>query len=175
MSVDKREGVTTLTSDKSSSIGLTRCLNPPGRWWKTSLRTLILLTSRWRQSGKKVLASTVLYVLLRTKETLKGTRKFAFCCFLIGWPAGLCKSGDVVYIGWPISPSYMSPNAGGGGELRGSQPVSTAVYRSPNIHWRSDSIFNLWCTRCSGTGLRYRMPECRFNLQPERRKSNERG
>ncbi len=26
---------------------------------------------------------------------------------------------DVVYLGWPIAPSYMSPNAGGGGELRG--------------------------------------------------------
>ncbi len=25
---------------------------------------------------------------------------------------------DVVYLGWPIVPSYMSPNAGGGGELR---------------------------------------------------------
>ncbi len=28
--------------------------------------------------------------------------------------------GDVVYLGWPIAPSYMSPNAGGGGTgLRG--------------------------------------------------------
>ncbi len=26
---------------------------------------------------------------------------------------------DVVYLGWPIAPSYASPNAGGGGELRG--------------------------------------------------------
>ncbi len=26
---------------------------------------------------------------------------------------------DVVYLSWPIAPSYMSPNAGGGGELRG--------------------------------------------------------
>jgi hypothetical protein len=26
---------------------------------------------------------------------------------------------DVVYLGWPIAPSYMSPSAGGGGELRG--------------------------------------------------------
>ncbi len=26
---------------------------------------------------------------------------------------------DVVYLGWPIAPSNMSPNAGGGGELRG--------------------------------------------------------
>jgi hypothetical protein len=26
---------------------------------------------------------------------------------------------DVVYLGWPIAPSYISPNALGGGELRG--------------------------------------------------------
>ncbi len=26
---------------------------------------------------------------------------------------------DVVYLGWPIAPSYMSPNVGGGGEFRG--------------------------------------------------------
>ncbi len=38
---------------------------------------------------------------------------------------------DVVYLGWPIAPSYMSPNAGVGGELRGSQSMSIAVHRSP--------------------------------------------
>ncbi len=32
-------------------------------------------------------------------------------------PTGLHR--DIVYLGWPIAPSYMSPNAGGGGELRG--------------------------------------------------------
>jgi hypothetical protein len=46
---------------------------------------------------------------------------------------------------WQIAPSYMSPNARGGGGLRpaGSQPMSTAVHRSPNKRWRSNSIFNL--------------------------------
>ncbi len=33
---------------------------------------------------------------------------------------------DVVYLGWPKAPSYMSPIAGGGGVAR-SQPMSTAV------------------------------------------------
>jgi hypothetical protein len=53
---------------------------------------------------------------------------------------------DVVYLGWPIAPSYMSPNAGGvgGGGIVGSQPMSTAVHRSPNKLWRSNSIFK-WC------------------------------
>jgi hypothetical protein len=41
--------------------------------------------------------------------------------------------GDVVYLGWPIAPSYMSPNAGGGGggRFRASQPMSTAVHMEP--------------------------------------------
>ncbi len=38
----------------------------------------------------------------------------------------------------------MSPNAG----VAGSQPMSTAVHRSPNKLWRSNSIFNL-CLRPS--------------------------
>ncbi len=34
---------------------------------------------------------------------------------------------------------------GEGGAAR-SQPMSTAVHMSPNKLWRSNSIFNLWCT-----------------------------
>jgi hypothetical protein len=37
----------------------------------------------------------------------------------------------------------MSPDAGGGGEVAGSQPMSTAVHRSPIKLWRSNSIFKL--------------------------------
>jgi hypothetical protein len=37
----------------------------------------------------------------------------------------------------------ISPNAGEGGELKGSQPMSTAVHKSPNKLWRSNSILNL--------------------------------
>jgi hypothetical protein len=47
----------------------------------------------------------------------------------------------VVCLGWPIALSYMSPNPGGG-EVAGSQPMSTAVHRSPI--WRFNSIFNQW-------------------------------
>jgi hypothetical protein len=50
---------------------------------------------------------------------------------------------DDVCLCWPIARSYMSPNAGGGG-VAGSQPMSTAVHRSPNKLWRSNAIFNLW-------------------------------
>jgi hypothetical protein len=35
------------------------------------------------------------------------------------------------------------PNAGEGGVAE-SQPMGTAVHRSPNKLWRSNSIFNLW-------------------------------
>ncbi len=34
---------------------------------------------------------------------------------------------DVVYLGWPIAPSYKSPNAG----VVESQPMSTAVHMEP--------------------------------------------
>ncbi len=39
---------------------------------------------------------------------------------------------DVVCLGGPIAPSYMSPTAGGGG-VGGSQPMSTAVEISLHI------------------------------------------
>ncbi len=39
---------------------------------------------------------------------------------------------DVVYLGWPIAPSYNEPKCGGGGAkgIAGSQPMSTAVPRA---------------------------------------------
>jgi hypothetical protein len=46
-------------------------------------------------------------------------------------PAQRSAQRDVVYFGRPIAPSYMSPNAGGGGVAE-SQPMSTVVPRSPN-------------------------------------------
>jgi hypothetical protein len=42
------------------------------------------------------------------------------------------------------------PKCGGRGGFAGSQPVSTAVHRSPNKLWRSNSIFNLWRGEISG-------------------------
>ncbi len=56
------------------------------------------------------------------------------------WTRG--SQRDVVYLGWPIAPSYMSPMRGGG-ELRGlSQWVQMYTW-SPNKLWSSNSIFNL--------------------------------
>jgi len=62
-------------------------------------------------------------------------------CICILHPEQGLQSG-VAYLGWPITPSYVSPNAGGGS--CGSQTMSTAVYRSPNKLCRSNSIFNLY-------------------------------
>ncbi len=72
---------------------------------------------------------------------------------------------DVVYLGWPIAPSYMSPKFGGREGVGGSQPMSTAVHRSPNKLWRSNSKFNLWFPptqwnlrggRCSSVNYKYK-------------------
>ncbi len=50
----------------------------------------------------------------------------------------------VVYLGWPIAPSYMSPNAEEGGWVRGlSQGVRYSSHRSPNKLWRYNSVLNL--------------------------------
>ncbi len=38
---------------------------------------------------------------------------------------------DVVYLGWPIAPLYMSPHVEGVRGLRWSQPMSTAVHMEP--------------------------------------------
>ncbi len=38
---------------------------------------------------------------------------------------------------------YEPKSGEGGGGVTGSQPMSTAVHRSPNKRWRSNSIFNL--------------------------------
>jgi hypothetical protein len=61
----------------------------------------------------------------------------------------------VVYLGWPISPSYMSPNVGGW--FAGCQPMSTAVHAtwSPNKLGKSNSIFNLCPTHLQTCLLRF--------------------
>jgi hypothetical protein len=53
---------------------------------------------------------------------------------------------NVVYLGWLRAHSYMSLNAGVGGELRGHSHLSQWVQLctwSPTKLWRSNSIFNL--------------------------------
>ncbi len=57
----------------------------------------------------------------------------------------VCVKGlqiDVVYLSCPPATSYLPPRGGGGG-WAGSQPMSTAVHRSPNRLWRYNTVFNL--------------------------------
>ncbi len=53
------------------------------------------------------------------------------------------RTRDVVYLGWPMAPSYMSLNAGGGGGL--SQWVQLYTW-IPNKLWdlTQQNKFNLW-------------------------------
>ncbi len=45
---------------------------------------------------------------------------------------GVTKRCFLLYLGRPIAPSFMSPNAEGvGGRVAGSQPMSTAVHMEP--------------------------------------------
>ncbi len=61
---------------------------------------------------------------------------------------------DIVYLGWPIAPSNVSPNRGEGGSCGVSANVySCTVHRSPNKLRRSNSIFNLWGRYCHITPL----------------------
>jgi hypothetical protein len=50
---------------------------------------------------------------------------------------------DVVYLSWLTNSALVyEPKFGGGGVVAGFQPMSTALYRSPNKLWRSNSICN---------------------------------
>ncbi len=60
--------------------------------------------------------------------------------------------GDVVYLGWPIAPSYIESKCGGRGGLRGLSVWVQLCTWSLNKLKRSNSIFNLWCQPSSIRG-----------------------
>ncbi len=56
-----------------------------------------------------------------------------------------CSQRDVVYLGWPIALSYMSPNAGRGGSCSASE--HSCILEPKYVNFRdlsSKYIFNLW-------------------------------
>ncbi len=93
------------------------------------------------------------------------TRRHLVYAILTGTLLNRDLQRDVVYLWWPIAPSYMKPNEGGGGELRGLShwvqlytwsPINfgdltpyltwVKLYTGARINcWRSYSIFNLCC------------------------------
>ncbi len=88
-----------------------------------------------------------MYSMFIVQQTisLKKKRKHGMCDIrreLKLYCQGVTKR-DVVYLGWPIAPSYVSPNAGGGGGvLRGlSQWVQLYTGAQRNLIWRSNSIW----------------------------------
>jgi hypothetical protein len=69
---------------------------------------------------------------------------------VIAWFQGVTKrcrlswlTNSALVVTSALYRTYMSPNAGGGGGVVGSPPMSTAVHWSPNKLWRSNSICNL--------------------------------
>jgi hypothetical protein len=64
-----------------------------------------------------------------------------------GAPRGLQR--DVVNLGWPIAPSYMSPNAGGGG----GAAMSTAVHRGTGAQINFRDLIPFWTFGCAFQGL----------------------
>jgi hypothetical protein len=97
-----------------------------------------------------------------TRKSFRLTRAFSeFFFFCSPWPLSLLgyllygktlkkrrrqnlkrnQPGSSEPRGLPTAPTYMSPNVGGRGGIARSQPMSTAVHRSPNKLWRSNSIF----------------------------------
>ncbi len=104
--------------------------------------------SRWVLSVEMLLASisivrhqiiSLLYCLLYSLMLHRWLKMM--CC--IQW---VTKSHGV-YLGWPIAPSYMSPNAGEGG----CQWVQLCT-GSPNKLWWSNSIHVYWSYGCM-TGM----------------------
>ena len=60
-----------------------------------------------------------------------------------GWGWQCMRQGlqrDVVYLGWPIAPSYLSPNVGGGGVSRGLRQW-VQLYTGVQINFRDLTPF----------------------------------
>ncbi len=81
----------------------------------------------------------------KTKNKIKNlTLK---CTFYDIWSRAARWSQRDVYLSWPIAPSYMCPNAGGGGGCGVTANeysfAQCTLHMEPNKLWRSNSIFNL--------------------------------
>jgi hypothetical protein len=71
--------------------------------------------------------------------------------------------GYNVCLGWPIAPSYTSPNAGECWVLANEYSCAHRVTWSPNKLWRSNSS-NLWYSGCDLGTVRFQVPTDRADL-----------
>ncbi len=88
-------------------------------YWKTSRYIILQMWKRSSSQKKFLMVFTIgkLFFLFNSTSSIVPQRMLG-----IRW-----LQRDVVYLGWPIAPSYMRPNAGGGrGGVAVSQPMSTA-------------------------------------------------
>ncbi len=68
-------------------------------------------------------------VPLRNQLWIRAIRTMAQTCYFrqYYWASRELQRDVVFFLGWPIAPSYMSPNARRGGGVADSQPMSKAV------------------------------------------------
>ncbi len=74
---------------------------------------------------------------------------------------------DVVYLGWPIAPSYMRQMRGEWGSC-GVSANEYSCAQDPNKLWRSNSLFNLWQAPCVHAEC---VSKCTYNYSCETSKN----
>ncbi len=70
---------------------------------------------------------------------------------------------DVIYLVWPIAPSYLSSNAGEGGGVAWSQPMSTAVHMGAQTNFRDLNpylTYGFYLPRCPSAGSHQESSPC---------------
>ncbi len=124
---------------------LEECLTPMTNSFSGLKKYIKNILSRPTYSSSLFLIMAQFYIIWKNCRVLPNKSGNSSCHLRarIEYSSSRGSHRDVVYLGWPIAHSFMSPKAGGGG-LRGlSQRVWLGTW-SPNKLWRSNSIFNLW-------------------------------
>ncbi len=95
------------------------------------------------------ITSTYSVVHLRERQKEEGEAAMCLC-----WPGGYKDMSSILAL-------VNDPKCWGRGGVPGSQPMSTAVYRSPNKLWRSsNSLLNLWCWLTGEGGHQRQLKKC---------------
>ncbi len=107
----------------------------------------------WSQVNHRIgkLQRIIIHRVSSTLRNVANSSIIAYNWYSMVWPGGHEEMSSILADHWPIAPSYMSPNAGGGEGLRGSRPMSTPIRRNPNKLWllfsstrRASFYFPVW-------------------------------